>query len=106
MARKRVGQRSRTSTAPQDAVIENPRRLQLLADCPMLFDVLAFQLARAVTRSEGLYICAGCNRPFFRTWRATKGQRVFCHECGRRAAMRLYMREKRAKLQMATGRKR
>jgi hypothetical protein len=75
-----------------------PRRLQLAADCPMLFDVLAFQLAQTVTRSEGLYVCDGCNQPFFRAWRASTGKRVFCRDCGKTVRMRDYMREKRAKL--------
>ena len=83
-------------------VMADPRRLQMVADCPMLFDVLAFQLAQAVTRGEGLYICAGCNQPFFRNWRASKGQRVFCRDCGKTARMRIYMREKRRKVRDGT----
>jgi DNA-directed RNA polymerase subunit RPC12/RpoP len=86
-----------------EAVMVKPRQLQLVANCPMLFDVLAFQLAQAITRSEGLYVCAGCNQPFFRNWRATKGHRVFCRDCGKRAAMRLYMREKRKGKVLAEG---
>lgn len=81
----------------EEEVMIEPRKLQLGAYCPMLFDVLAFQLAQTVTRSEGLYVCAGCNQPFFRAWHRTEGQRVFCRDCGTRASMRLYMREKRAK---------
>jgi hypothetical protein len=74
-----------------------PRSIQLTADCPMLFDVLAFQLGQAVTRSEGLYLCTACNQPFFRAWCPTQGQQVFCRECGKTARMRLYMQRKRSK---------
>ena len=72
----------------------NPRRLQVVAHCPMLFDVLAFQLAQVVTQTDGPFICAACNKPFMRT-RKPMGERAFCRECGRRGAMRLLMRDRR-----------
>ncbi len=78
-------------------VMQNPRRLQLTADLPMLYDVLAFQLALAITRSEGLFVCAACNQPFVRASRPEPGRRVFCRSCGRRAAMRFLMRKRRAR---------
>lgn len=80
----------------EESLVTDARKLQLGAYCPMLFDVLALQLAQAVTRGEGLYRCAACSTPFFRAWRAG-GHRVFCKDCGRRGAMRLFMRDKRAK---------
>jgi hypothetical protein len=76
-------------------LIENPRRLQLVAHTPMLFDVLAFQLAQVVTQSEGPLICAACNLPFTRVRKPRPGGRSFCSTCGHKGAMRILMRERR-----------
>lgn len=80
---------------PARRLIENPRRLQLVAHTPMLFDVLAFQLAQVVTQSDGPFICAACNLPFMRLRKPPSGQRVFCPKCGHLGAMRVLMRERR-----------
>jgi DNA-directed RNA polymerase subunit RPC12/RpoP len=83
-------------SASGERVMENPRRLQLTADLPMLYDVLAFQLALAITCSEGLLVCAACNQPFVRASKPVPGRQVFCRSCGHRAAVRLWTRKRRA----------
>lgn len=58
---------------------------------PNLFAALAAQLLLALTRSDSLYICASCGLPYVRSRqkrRPKRGQRNYCSDCGRAAALR------------------
>jgi hypothetical protein len=64
-----------------------------------LFGVLAIQLLLATTLNEFLFTCAACGK-FFNAAPAERprtGQRAFCSECGRKAAMRFAARDYRAR---------
>ncbi len=55
--------------------------LELRAAPAGVFGVMAIQLATAVTRSEAIYVCAGCRQSYLRTERASRSGRNYCLAC-------------------------
>jgi hypothetical protein len=66
----------------------NGRLALTLSHHGMLFGALAAQLLLTIGRTSGLAICSECGSPYPPLRRPTRGQRNFCPECGRPAAMR------------------
>jgi DNA-directed RNA polymerase subunit RPC12/RpoP len=64
---------------------------------PGLFGALAVQLIYAVSQSNGLLVCSNCGAPFIPTRRRDMNRRIYCTNCGRKAALRDAARRHRIK---------
>ena len=53
-----------------------------------LFGALTLYLSLSIARTEGFAICSSCGRPYFPPRQPNPDRRQYCHECGKKAALR------------------
>jgi hypothetical protein len=60
-----------------------------------LLSGIGAQLLSAICRSDSFILCAACGRPYPPKRKPRKGEKHFCQECGKKAAVRLNQRKRR-----------